>query len=109
MRGLLEERHLALLIVIVLVLVVIFFIWASNINTAQAQLSYKSIIYMHCKEWQDNQCEPIAAESIMISIEGESSPKSLAQLCAKEYNNDENLWDQTAIEGCKKLCMGCPT
>jgi hypothetical protein len=108
MRGLTLERDKAIVIVMVLVLIFIFVIWAFNVNTAQAQITYRSIIYMHCKEWQDVQCDPNDALSIMINIEGEASPKSFAQLCAKEYNNDENQWDSTAIEGCKNLCMGCP-
>jgi hypothetical protein len=108
MKGLTLERDKAIGVVMLLVIIVIVVIWAFNINTAQAQITYRSIIYMHCKEWQDTQCEPIAAESIMISIEGEPEQKTFAELCAKEYNNDENLWDQKAIESCKTLCMGCP-
>jgi hypothetical protein len=113
MKGLTLERDKAIGVVMLLVIIVIVVIWASNINTAQAQITYRSIIYMHCKEWQDTQCDPTAAESIKIEIEG-SEPKYFAELCAIEYDNRPNVlpankqWIPYGYEGCKKLCMGCP-
>jgi len=114
MKGLTLERDKAIVIVMVLVLVFIFIIWALNINTAQGQMTYRLILYMHCKEWQDTQCDPTAAESIMISIEGESKPQSFAHLCAIEYDNrpgiptENKQWNPYGYEGCKELCTGCP-
>ena len=113
MKGLTLERDKAIIIVMVLVIIFIFVIWSFNINKAQAQLTYTSIIYLHCKEWQDTQCDSTAADSIMISVEGESEQKSFAYLCAMEYDNINPLpankkWIPYGYEGCKKLCMGCP-
>ena len=110
MKGFTLERDKAIVVVMLLVIIVIVVIWAFNINTAQAQITYRSIIYMHCKEWQDTQCDPTAAGSIMISIEGESSSVPFSELCAREYDkiNDPPQWNDETIESCKKLCMGCP-
>ena len=115
MKGFTLERDKAIGVIMLLVIIVIVVIWAFNINTAQAQFTYASILYMHCKEWQDTQCEPTAADSIMIDIEGESEPVSFATLCAREYDKRPGIpiankqWIPYGYDGCKKLCMGCPT
>ena len=113
MRGLTLERDKAIGVVIVLVLVFIFVIWALNVNKAQAQFSYRLILLMHCKEWQDTQCDPTTADSIMINIEGEGDvPFSV--LCAREYDNRPGIptknkqWNPYGYEDCKTLCTGCP-
>lgn len=113
MRGLTLERDKAIMVVMLLVIVVVFLFWAFGVNNAQAQLSSTTILYMHCKEWQDAQCEPTAADSIMINIEGESEPVSFATLCAREYDKRDiplanKQWIPYGYEGCRKLCMGCP-
>jgi hypothetical protein len=108
MRGLTLERDKAIMVIMLLVIIIVFLFWSFGVNTAQAQLSSRTILYMHCKEWQDANCDPTAADHILINIEGESSPRTFSQLCAKEYNNDYNSWDDNAIKSCKTLCVGCP-
>jgi hypothetical protein len=98
------------MVIMLLVIIVVFLFWSFGVNNAQAQLSSRTILYMHCKEWQDAQCEPTAAESIMINIEGESELVSFDKLCAMEYDkvNKPPRWMPDGYEGCRKLCMGCP-
>lgn len=114
MRGLTLERDKAIMIIIVLVIVLVFLFWAFGVNNAQAQLSSTTILYMHCKEWQDAGCTQQAATEIYISIEGESQPVTFATLCARAYDNRPGVttankqWTPEVYESCRKLCMGCP-
>ena len=106
MRGLTLERDKAIMVIMLLVMIVVFLFWSFGVNNAQAQLSSRTILYMHCKDWQDAGCTQQAAESLLIEIEGSDS-KYFSELCGIEYS-DRKVWDEKAYNGCRTLCMGCP-
>ena len=92
------------LIIIVLMIAVIFviYVFASNTKGAQGMLSSKMVLMEHCKEWQDAGCSRDAMNSIMIDVENGQSV-SFADLCDEEYGTGNGY------DGCKSLCVACPS
>ena len=108
MKGIEFQINTLLMIVLFLAILIIAFIIISTfILPSQSNLGTIDAINRLCPDWQKTySCTCGSASSLTLKVGTDT--KSLATLCAKQFNKVN--FDEDACNRCKQfpLCGGCP-